>query len=340
MMALSGLKQPPFKHDLQELPNGELVWNGSLVLLKYLQEKGENFWRGKKVLEVGSGAGHLGYDLSLMGCDVTCTEMPGKMIKALEESITDLETKVPRKHGSVTCKPLLWGEEGWKADPLNDEYDIIIAAEVVFHEGTHRQLLWTLGKASNQNTEIYSIFLNRPFSWNFFVIIDDDKLFRVEQIEGYDEMGLDDVHMHILRPFKDEKAEEQVVEKVETAKEEGGLEVETATEKNGEKKEEEELSLFELIDQLLGINAEKLQKWVNASLGCLLFISLIFIKMAIGMDDYMMAALHGGFFTLVLCLGASVNWVIMEAHRLEAEKRLKDGIEDTKDVPIENKKTQ
>lgn len=391
-------RSPPFLHDFQELPNGDLVWNASLVLLNHFQDLGTEYWKGKKVLELGSGSGDLGFGLSLLGADVTCTEMPGKMMNVLDSGIANLEAEAERTcGGSVSCKPLLWGEEGWKNNPLEGTFDVVISAELVYLEETHMLLIWTWAKVCTPDTIIYSIFVNRPFSWNFFVHLDDTKGFEVTQIENFDALGMDDIHFHTIRKKadpvklligenaspgenvegekeqldaeaspafssheKEEKesdteetaactveentvvaqttTEEKIIEEemlatpatttdtdtalVEETNEgkDSALAVETSSE--GKPNEEKEVSLIDLIDELLGVSLEKLQLWVNICLGILLFISAILIYNEYKKKETLMMFLHIGFSLLVICLGGSVSYVINEAQDIERKKKI------------------
>merc|ERR1719310_522226 len=65
---------PHFDKDFEKLPNGEIIWNASLVLLHYFHGLPAEHFRGKRVLELGSGLGHLGFRLSKLGAHVTLTE--------------------------------------------------------------------------------------------------------------------------------------------------------------------------------------------------------------------------------------------------------------------------
>jgi len=441
---------PPFVHDFQTLPNGELLWNASLVLLNYFQkELGTEYWKGKRVLEFGSGSGDLGFGLSLLGADVTCTEMPGKKMNDLRDGIDNLEAETKRTcGGSVCCKPLLWGEEGWNDNPLEGTFDVVVCAELVYLEETHQLLIWTWDKICTPDTIIYSIFVNRPFSWNFFVHLHDTKRFDVTQIEDFDLLGMDDTHFHTIRkktdialqpPLKDHaegekghvdaeetrcSSKEKESDTEETAEctvednvadgdrgnstelvkkgaenededdraaktttssfasthtpphyvavpalveerksegreslsllpedtsnstsgsafverelqqkdgEEGGElqqkdgkeegELQQEEEKEEGKEEEKELSLIELIDELLGVSLERLQLWVNICLGILLCISALLIYNESQKEEKMIMFLHIGFSVLVICLGASVSYVINAAQEIEREKK-------------------
>ena len=52
-----------------------MLWTASLVLLRHLEtEHPAAYWRGKRVLELGAGMGHLAVGLARLGAHVTATE--------------------------------------------------------------------------------------------------------------------------------------------------------------------------------------------------------------------------------------------------------------------------
>ena len=72
--------------DLPTLPNvaaGEcdgMLWTASLILLRHLEVSlPVGWWRGKRVLEFGSGTGHLAVGLATLGASVTATESNHEM---------------------------------------------------------------------------------------------------------------------------------------------------------------------------------------------------------------------------------------------------------------------
>lgn len=88
----------------------------------------------------------------------------------------------------------------WKDSPLSKEvaqgapaYDIIILAEVFSIPDLHPELVWTVKQFCHKDVIIWSMFMNRPFSFMFFVHVADSGGFRVHQFseEEYDVCGLD-----------------------------------------------------------------------------------------------------------------------------------------------------
>ena len=108
-----------------------IIWNASLVLLNHFRQKMPDAFRGKKVLEFGSGLGHVARGLCEMGAHVTATDMPCNDLEACRRRADNFNTE---KAGDATCGTmriveLTWGAEHWNESPLSEEdvtYDFII----------------------------------------------------------------------------------------------------------------------------------------------------------------------------------------------------------------------
>lgn len=83
-------------------------------------------------------------------------------------------------------------------------------------------------------------------------------------------------------------------------------------------------SIWEIIDELVGIDRGTLTKILGVVLAILVLISgsMMYSEASSGRSD--LALLHGGFLFLVLGLVASVAWVVSEAGRLESEQKKTD----------------
>lgn len=115
--------------DYTEYSDG-LLWNASLVLLEHLKATLGDMLKDKRILELGSGLGHLGLGLADLGAHVTLTEHP-----AVLESLAERVRLHNKAHGTdARAVELEWGEEGWDRSPLSHEgepFDIIISAELL-----------------------------------------------------------------------------------------------------------------------------------------------------------------------------------------------------------------
>ena len=98
--------------------------------------------------------------------------------------------------GSIKVEELTWGEMHWNSSPLSrtgEKFDIMILAEVFSIPELHGELVWTVKKMTHGSLEIWSIFLNRAFSFMFFALLADVGGYRVQQIpcDEVDLMGME-----------------------------------------------------------------------------------------------------------------------------------------------------
>ncbi len=153
-----------------------------------------------------SGLGHLAWGLYKLGAHVTCTDTPDGDLSALaarvqswlaeEEKSADSAGIGNEGRGSIRVQELTWGQQHWGVSPISTEsvdYDVLILAEVFSLPELHEELVWTVQKLCHANIEIWSIFLNRSFSFMFFALLADAGGFRVRQIPGdeFDLLGME-----------------------------------------------------------------------------------------------------------------------------------------------------
>ena len=158
----------------------------------------------------------MAWGLYQLGAHVTCTDTPLGDLQALRSRVSNwLAEEKSRSNpvnidirGSIRVCELTWGEKNWDVSPISKEhekYDVMILAEVFSLPELHEDLVWTVKKLCNSQIELWSIFLNRSFSFMFFALLADAGGFRVKQIpcdevdllgmEG-DELG---IFMHTAR---------------------------------------------------------------------------------------------------------------------------------------------
>nr|XP_056720730.1 EEF1A lysine methyltransferase 3 [Euleptes europaea] len=124
------------------------VWEAALALCDYFEEHKLNFW-GKKVLELGAGTGIVGILVSLLGGDVTITDLP-VALKQIEENV-HRNLPVECLARTKVCA-LSWGLDHLEF-PSN--FDFILGADIVYLKDTYPSLIRTLQHLCGPRSTIY-----------------------------------------------------------------------------------------------------------------------------------------------------------------------------------------
>ncbi|PNX75065.1 frigida-LIKE protein [Trifolium pratense] len=99
--------------------------------------------RPPRILELGSGTGIVGIvAAATLGTNVTLTDLPNVVpnLKFNAEVNADV---VASSGGAVTFAPLRWGHSA-DVDMIRDEFDVVIASDVVYHDHLYDPLIETL----------------------------------------------------------------------------------------------------------------------------------------------------------------------------------------------------
>ena len=134
---------------------GGIVWESAFCLAQLLQRDGGKRVRGKRVVELGAGAGLLGMSAAKLGAEnVVLTDHPSAMPLLRrnvarnfpnddERNATDGDFKPP----NVSCLELDWQNESHLRSVLNvsddgrGPFDVALAADVVFAKALVKPLL-------------------------------------------------------------------------------------------------------------------------------------------------------------------------------------------------------
>ena len=191
-----------------------MLWTACLILLRHLEtEKPAGWWRGRRVLELGSGTGHLAVGLARLGASVVATESAefdidggqagfDSMVKwttHLLASSTGLDG-ASVGGGSVAFRKLHWGLDDLPPNRW-DGFDVVLLSELYFDPDLHEALLQTLVHVLAPGMVAYSIFCDRPFSLGFLAMLDDEGSFETEVIDLKETLDLDDdeiLYAHVI----------------------------------------------------------------------------------------------------------------------------------------------
>ena len=183
-----------------------MLWTVSLLLLHHLEvTSSTGYWVGKRVLELGAGAGHLAVGLSRLGAHVVATETGeiGDCYEQLQSWTARLLTErrlSGGEPGSISFRSLHWGLDDRPPADWSG-FDVLILADAVYDEDCHEALLSTLVNTLAPGMLAYSAFVDRPYSLNFMALLDDEGSFDVEEVELSSRLGLRDdeiVYAHLI----------------------------------------------------------------------------------------------------------------------------------------------
>ncbi|KAM4700469.1 EEF1A lysine methyltransferase 3 [Discoglossus pictus] len=122
------------------------VWDAALYLCSYFEENKLNF-KGKRVLELGAGTGIVGILVSLLGGQVTLTDLP----HALPQIRKNVNANLLSHH--VSCvSALSWGLDQEK---FPQDYDFILGADIVYLKESYPLLIQTLQYLCGPQTIIF-----------------------------------------------------------------------------------------------------------------------------------------------------------------------------------------
>lgn len=105
-----GVKQLKIKEAFgRDLGPGAVVWECGILLSSYLSSqsplwsKAGDFWRSKRVLELGSGTGIAGIVCSLLGCHVTLTDQL-QLLPIIQNNFNLNQSLIQEHKGDCNCK--------------------------------------------------------------------------------------------------------------------------------------------------------------------------------------------------------------------------------------------
>lgn len=182
---------------------------GAIVLAKYLEKKyghgkgsGDSF-KGKKVLEIGSGTGVAGIVCAQFweGADFVLTDQK-QVLELIQENVRRNESRIPALKDHVKVQELDWGGPIDHLSP-SAPYDWIIACECVAPIFRLDLLLETLKAVTGPNTTILMAYEHRHDSCriNFFQKAEQDGFMfeRISESELHPNYTAEDIELWLIR---------------------------------------------------------------------------------------------------------------------------------------------
>ncbi|XP_045422862.1 protein-lysine methyltransferase METTL21C [Lemur catta] len=130
---------------------GAVVWPGATALCHYLEEHTDELnLQDAKILEIGAGPGLVSIVASILGAQVTATDLPdvlGNLQYNLLKNTLKCTAHLPE------VKELVWGENLEQNFPKSTfYYDYVLASDVVYHHYFLDKLLTTMVYFSQPGT--------------------------------------------------------------------------------------------------------------------------------------------------------------------------------------------
>ncbi|XP_004746123.1 protein-lysine methyltransferase METTL21C isoform X1 [Mustela putorius furo] len=122
---------------------GAVVWPGATALCQYLEEHTEELnLQDAKILEIGAGPGLVSTVASILGAQVTATDLPD-VLGNLQYNL--LKNTLKRAAHLPEVKELVWGASLEQHFPRSTfYYDYVLASDVVYHHYFLDKLLATM----------------------------------------------------------------------------------------------------------------------------------------------------------------------------------------------------
>jgi len=170
------------------------------------------YWKGKRVLELGAGSGHLAVGLANLGAAVVATEsaeseLPTSGFDQMVAWTTHLQG-TRAAEGGVKFRSLHWSAEvdpaAWRG------FDVVILSELYYDPDLHEVLLQTLRSVLHPGMRAFSVFCDRPFSLGFLAMLDDDGTFGSTPLEPDELFSLHEdeiLYMHEITRLPEAEAE-------------------------------------------------------------------------------------------------------------------------------------
>ncbi|XP_049588614.1 EEF1A lysine methyltransferase 3-like [Syngnathus scovelli] len=163
-----------------------LVWESAVQLCRYFEGHSVE-WRGRRVIELGSGTGVVGIVAARLGADVTLTDLP-MTLPQLEANVCANMPSSGWPSAPPTVLPLSWGEDHMK---FPSDWDLVLGADIVYIPKMFPLLVDTLAHLCRKKGVVYlSCKMRKEHKTASFFKEHLPTRFNVQLVHRYDNLNI------------------------------------------------------------------------------------------------------------------------------------------------------
>jgi predicted nicotinamide N-methyase len=141
------IKQTMSTGEMWQVSTGSTVWGGGVVLQRYIETLGADFWAGKRVIELGTGTGLGGITAARLGAaDVLVTDRDASVLELAEANAG--ANLGARASSTFRTSLLEWGPapmDGSSVEPAYTQpWDVVIGADLTYNRDAWPLLVDTI----------------------------------------------------------------------------------------------------------------------------------------------------------------------------------------------------
>eukprot|EP00123_Amoebidium_parasiticum_P009821 comp19727_c0_seq1/m.23512 comp19727_c0_seq1/g.23512 ORF comp19727_c0_seq1/g.23512 comp19727_c0_seq1/m.23512 type:complete len:276 (-) comp19727_c0_seq1:791-1618(-) len=177
---------------------GNHVWEGAVVLSRYLENQPADYLHGQNVLEVGAGMGLTGLVAATRGANVTLTDAFPHVLQRLRRNVDSAVNGGAVCAQFIDVAPLDWTCPEKFAEG-HGKYDVILGADIIYKDNLNSALLSTLRLLLKPTGHVVIANGDRK-PMNALIKVAPTYGFKVEKIECKHLTNMPRFHLVFLKP--------------------------------------------------------------------------------------------------------------------------------------------
>lgn len=156
--------------------SGGILWQTALAMIDFFMVSAST-WKGKQILELGSGTGCLGLALHQLEANVVLTDQPS-LLSLLERNSARNQNE--KMHTRARVAELNWGKP---TDLSSSKWDVIVGSDITYHPESIPELIETLLRFMSDSTLAYIGHTHRYASRTTYFLEQFQQNFNVQEIK-------------------------------------------------------------------------------------------------------------------------------------------------------------